>query len=96
MRDGNLALGLIETANLLANRDSPTEADLRRAISSCYFAVFHALAKVAADSLIGKYSKQRPNKAWIEVYRRLKHATCRKACVRAKDMNFPKEIHALA
>lgn len=95
MPDSRLAQGFLGTAKKLVPTGSirPTQADLRRAISSSYYAVFHALAKMAADSLVGATKSRRPNKAWVEVYRGLDHGTCRQACDRAKSVGFPTQIH---
>ena len=96
MRDAELSSGLIETAELLVSLESPSEAALRRAISASYYAVFHALAKLVADSLIGEDPNVRPTKAWIEVYCGLNRGTCRGACANAKSVGFPDEIHGFA
>jgi len=90
-----LAQGFLGTAKLLVPTDAerPIQANLRRSISSSYYAVFHALAKLAADSLVGATKSRRPNKAWVEVYRGLDHGTCRQACDRAKTVNFPDRLH---
>ena len=96
MPDAELSSGLIETAEHLVSLESPSAATLRRAVSSCYYAVFHALAKSVADSLIGEDPDKRPKKAWIEVYRGLNHGTCRNACANAKSVGFPDEMHSFA
>lgn len=98
MPNARLAAGLIGTAKRLVpdGRRRPTEASLRRAISSCYYSVFHTLAKLAADCLIGATPAKRPNKAWIEVYRGLNHNTCHAACRDAGYINFPNEIKQFA
>ena len=96
MLDTELPSGLIETAGHLVSPERPSEAALRRAVSSSYYAVFHALAKLVADSLIGEDPNDRPTKAWVEVYRGLNHGTCRKACESAKSVGFPDEIHGFA
>ena len=92
MPNEELSSGFIETAEYLAASSVSNEAILRRAISSCYYSVFHALAKLVADSLVGEDPNTRPKKAWIEVYRGLNHNTCRTACSNAASVNFPKEI----
>lgn len=95
MPDGKLAQGFLGTAKRLVptNSERPIQANLRRSISSSYYAVFHALAKLAADSLVGATKSRRPNKAWVEVYRGLDHGTCKQACDRAKTVKFPSELH---
>ena len=98
MSDGALASGLITTAKRLVppSGKRPPQANLRRSISTCYYAVFHELAKVCADSLVGATKSKRPNKAWVEVYRGLVHGPCKQACERAKNIAFPQEIHDFA
>lgn len=95
MPDGNLAKGFIGAAKRLipASAKRPTQASLRRAISTSYYAVFHALAKMAADSLVGVVKAKRSDKAWVEVYRGLTHGHCKTACEGAKNIRFPEELH---
>ena len=49
---------------------------LRRAVSDAYYALFHALATLCADSLVGV--SKRDSDAWRRVYRGIEHG-------RAKD-----------
>lgn len=71
--------GLLHTAKLLAEIDPkrPSDANLRRAISTAYYAVFDALARACADTLIGRGRHPRP--AWIAVHRALDHGRARDA-----------------
>ncbi|MGA8172582.1 MAG: hypothetical protein WB816_17365 [Methylocystis sp.] len=59
---------LLALADDLAQRDSgrPKQASLRRAVATAYYAVFHALAKMRADRLIG-FSK--PWDVYTPIYR---------------------------
>ena len=43
-------------------RGAPRQADLRRAISTAYYSVFHAIVTNATDDLVG--STQRQTTAW--------------------------------
>lgn len=70
----------------------PDQAQLRRSVSGSYYAMFHALARMCADSLVATQFKKRSNKAWVEVYRGLAHGSCLNACKRASNVNFPQEI----
>jgi hypothetical protein len=54
----------------------PRQTDLRRAVSSAYYALFHALALNNANRLVG--STKRGSQAWLRVYRALEH-------IKAKD-----------
>ena len=69
---------LIQTARRLAQPGAaqPTQADLRRAVSTAYYALFHCLAATAADLLTG--SSRSPE--WHQVYRALEHGKARSAC----------------
>ena len=51
----------------------PSEADLRRAISTAYYAVFHALAASNAELVAGQPQTPMSSYAWERVYRRLDH-----------------------
>lgn len=98
MPDATLAKSLIGTAKRLAPTKSnkPTQANLRRCISTCYYSVFHALAKNCADGLVGGTKSRRPNKAWVEVYRGLEHGIGKNACTGARKIDFPQEIKDFA
>lgn len=94
----DVAAALIESAgrSLVLAAQHPIEA--RRAVSACYYAVYHALAKAFADALIGADEDNRPQKAWVEVYRGLDHAACLNACkmaVRYK-VGFPEPLMIIA
>ncbi len=68
---------LLEIAEHLARRDPtrPREVSLRRAISSAYYAVFHALALLCADQLVGW---RRPWQVFTPIYRSLEHGTAKR------------------
>ena len=51
----------------------PTQADLRRAISTAYYAVFHTLAASNAELIAGQPQSSISTYAWERVYRRLDH-----------------------
>ncbi len=77
---------LLTTARRLARASAgkPRQADLRRSVSTAYYALFHALARDAADLLVGT-DAARPE--WVRVYRALDHGQARTACriVRSGD-----------
>ena len=71
---------LIAIARMLAaapeygeRRGRPQQAQLRKAISSAYYAMFHALATSNADTLIGTSPQFRNLPAWTQTYRALDH-----------------------
>jgi hypothetical protein len=57
---------------------APRQADLRRAISNAYYAVFHAIVTEAADDFVGITHRQTPRYALL--YRKIDHASLRRLC----------------
>lgn len=55
----------------------PTEEALRRAISTAYYAMFHALATNNADCIIGTSNDPLSRHAWDCIYRGLEHGIAR-------------------
>ena len=69
---------LLQQADLLVSRTTPTQADLRRAISSAIYAVFHFCLTAAADMVIGSSA---PSTArYSHVYRSIDHKVLRGLC----------------
>ena len=87
------ALDLSAAAKLLAEhprRGRPPEANLRRAISTAYYALFHCLAENCADMMVGGSGARRSRDAWRQVYRSLEHGTARRRCGDWRAMqNYP-------
>ena len=88
---------LMEVARALAESESghalSTQARLRRAVSTAYYALFHCLAASAADLFIGSVRSS----AWHRTYRALEHGRARSACRQAQTMReFPAEIRDFA
>ncbi|MBI1779272.1 MAG: hypothetical protein HYR63_28400 [Proteobacteria bacterium] len=89
---------LIATAKRLANastKKKPKQADLKRAVSTAYYAVFHAMARDAADLLLG-VGQDRPDKAWAQTYRALEHGFAKNACGQVRGLGFPPDICSCA
>ncbi len=57
---------------------APRQADLRRAISNAYYAVFHAVVAQAADDFVGITHRASPR--YGLVYRSIDHKSLRKLC----------------
>lgn len=76
----------------------PRQVDLRRAMSSAYYAMFHALCKTVADAFIGAPSPDRCERAWLQTYRSVNHGFAKSACDRcsSSNYNFPQEIRDFA
>ncbi len=92
-------LNLIQTANDLAAARStgrPRDTNLRRAVSTTYFALFTCLANACADTLVGGSSSDRSDRAWTQVYRSLQHHPARDRCNSASKLDFPPEIQDFA
>lgn len=62
----------------------PTAEHIRKAISSAYYALFHALAGSNAESLIGIPHDPITTAAWSRVYRGLDHGTARRELQRQR------------
>ena len=57
--------------------NQPTDEALRRAISTAYYAMFHALATSNADCIIGTPRDAIGRHAWDRVYRGLEHGAAK-------------------
>ncbi len=91
------ALDLIATSRALldASVRRPRESDLRRAISTVYYALFHCLAECCADTLVGGKRADRTERAWLQVFRALEHGAARDRCNSKKLADFPKRVQDL-
>lgn len=82
------------TLALRAKRGRPPQIELRRAVSSTYYALFHCLAATGAKTLVGRAGA---GPARRQTYRALQHGTTAKRCRNATVMNqFPPEIQTFA
>jgi len=73
---------LLEQALQLINpppSGPPRQADIRRAISSAYYAVFHLTMTALADEFIGRSHRSTPRYALV--YRRIDHRALRELCI---------------
>ena len=72
---------LLEQAEKLIERPTagaPRQVDLRRAISSAYYGVFHATMTVAADAFVGR--AWRSSAQYSFAYRSIDHRSLRDIC----------------
>ncbi len=91
-----IADDLLDIARRLAT-GSPTQTDLRRAVSSVYYVVFHALCQSNADMLVGNNAPLRDQSAWRQAYRALEHSYAKRRCQSAQsDGRFPPAVCELA
>ena len=90
---------LIAVAQELAGmpgRPPPSQASLRRAVSTTYYALFHCVAENCADMLVGTVAINRTERAWQQAYRALQHGTLKSRCDNTRMMQtFPPEIQRL-
>jgi hypothetical protein len=68
---------LLDAAEELLEAMPHSAAFRRRAVSTCYYAVFHALAKVCVETLLP--SVPRDSDEYLRVYRSLDHGPLRNA-----------------
>ena len=89
---------LLHTARdlLAVSGGKPRQANLHRATSTAYYAMFHALAGCAADLLIGGTNSARHKDTWKQVYRAIDHRAAKEACKPAKIAHLPQEIQDFA
>lgn len=92
-------LDLLKTAEILlkAGDNRPIQANLRRAQSTIYYALFHTLAKTCADLLMGGTGAARSHVAWRQTYRALNHKPTKEACRKGQIVGkFPDAIRDFA
>jgi hypothetical protein len=61
--------------------------DLRRAISSAYYGLFHATLTAAADNVVGRTRRSSPE--YGLVYRRVDHKALRDLCLEVQKATLP-------
>ena len=92
-------LDLLASAQLLvaASKGRPSQVNLQRAASAAYYAMFHCLARSAADLFVGGTGADRSKHAWKQFYRALDHGAAKTACRDGAVMaKFPKAIEDFA
>jgi uncharacterized protein (UPF0332 family) len=83
---------LLSTARKLArSANRPRQTDLKRAVSTAYYAIFNFLAKECADILVGT-GQARNYPCWRQVHRALDHGFAKNACERVANLRFPSQI----
>ena len=95
-----IADDLLEIAGRLAAGSGgqlPSQTELRRAASSGYYALFHAVAQSNADALVGDDPLDRDQEAWRQAYRALEHGYARQRCQQAqRNPRFSAAVQNLA
>ncbi len=77
------AADYLATAKRLISADA-TEVDVRRAVSSTYYALFHHVCRQFSQVVI-RSSDGKFTRAWLQAYRYLDHGTAKNQCIQAKD-----------
>ena len=74
-----------------ANTGRPRRADLCRALSTAYYAMFHCLACTCADRLAGRAGTVGSRSMWRRVYRTPEHRQAKTRC-ESMPSSFPDEV----
>ena len=84
---------LIATARLLTTtphpNTQPLQDSLRRAISTAYYAMFHALTSSNADCLAGAPHDPLTGHAWSRIYRGLNHSAAKRNLLQDQGLFSP-------
>ena len=84
---------LIAAARLLTTaphpNTQPLQDSLRRAISTAYYAMFHALASSNADCLVGTPHNLLTEHSWSRAYRGLNHNAARRSLMQDRSLFSP-------
>lgn len=88
-----MSVELLATAKLLAEAGvkRPRQSDLKRAISTAYYALFDQIARDAANLLVGAASDSDYG-IWRQTYRALDHGNAKNACALLKSLGFPESL----
>ena len=88
----------IATQLALSSGDTPErQDDLRRAVSTAYYAMFHTLANSNANALIGAPENDDDNAAWNRTYPALEHGAARSRFQHTGHMDpFPRVVKEFA
>ena len=77
---------------ILRTPDDWQQAHFRRAISTAYYAMFHALLQNNADMLYGQETSQPRSPGWTAIYRALTHTRARSKMAPRNVSEFPDAI----
>ena len=86
----------LASGTLGSGRGRPQQDELRRAVSTAYYAMFHALAACAADLLIGPNRNNRIESLWLQIYRSVDHSHAKNQCQNKVIGQFPSVIQDFA
>ena len=77
---------------ILRTPDDWQQAYFRRAVSTAYYAMFHALLQNNADMLYGRETSQPRSPGWTAIYRALTHTRARSKMAPRNMSDFPDVI----
>jgi hypothetical protein len=82
---------LFDQADELAAREigRPRQADIRRAVSTSYYGLFHAVMAAAADLVVGQSNRTQPR--YGLVYRSIDHQRLRELCNDVRKQTLPEK-----
>ena len=92
---------LMDTARQLAGQTQPQQPGrprqepLKRAVSSAYYAMFHALCQSNADTIIGRWNDPVSRLAWTRTYRALDHRQAKNRLAQAQR-DLPAQARSFA
>lgn len=81
---------LVAAARLLLSTQPATEAQLRRAVSTAYYAVFHKVLRAAAQHFAGE--GQEHSGAYLILYRSFGHGHMKQTCEDLAKSTLPQKI----
>lgn len=94
---------LIDAARILAGVSGPAtapgrprQAMLKRAVSTAYYAMFHALCVSNADALVGTSPSGTVFDLWVQTFRALDHGQARNRLFAYRQQSSVAEIHDFA
>ena len=87
-----VARSIGENLQILRTPDDWQQAHFRRAISTAYYAMFHALLQNNADMLYGRETSQPKSPGWTAIYRALSHTRARSKLAPHNVSDFPDSI----
>ena len=86
------ARSLGQYLQILRTPDDWQQAHFRRAISTAYYAMFHALPENNANMLYGRETGQPKSPGWTAIYRALTHTRARSKLAPGNVVGFPDSI----
>lgn len=88
---------LLDTAKKrLGERTGRTEADLRRAVSDLYYALFHVLCETLAALVDADSDRAASKEAWLSLYRLPDHDFVAKRCRDGRIHDYPEAVRRFA